>query len=197
MALLRCPVLTLFVLQTLQKYTREYLFQKFRVDYQQQQQQQSLSHHMSSGMSTHSHAPSLTHVARPILAIDTAQHGPMRRPPSLSSARNMNLGPDMRSGPIIRTAQDTSSSNMSVKSSGPGASKFLSTHLTRLGLEIITLNFGLPTRGVTCSDPSLFPGSSRQRTKKITVACNFCRCEFRLGPPADDSAILLTSCSST
>ncbi|KAF5385670.1 hypothetical protein D9757_005499 [Collybiopsis confluens] len=127
-------------METLQKYTREYLFEKFKNDYklptqqqQQQQQQHSTSRHSLSHLASHSsHLTPLGHSSRPVLAIDTAAPGSMSR---LTVPQDISVGRDIRSS-ISRNVSDS----VSVKSSGSNAE-----------------------------------GSGKQRTKKITVACNFCR----------------------
>ncbi|GLB38336.1 putative TRAFAC class TrmE-Era-EngA-EngB-Septin- like GTPase superfamily, septin GTPase family protein [Lyophyllum shimeji] len=123
-------------MDTLQKYTREYLFDKFRAEYLRQQQPQrpathlSVPHHLPQGMAL---MGSLSHGSRPILAIDTAPHQSMHRHPSLSGPRDILAG-DMRSG------QRPMPESVSTSASARGSSR-----------------------------------STKQRTKKITVACNFCR----------------------
>lgn len=87
-------------MQTLQKYTREYLFEKFR-DYHLQQRpasRPSLPHHV----------PQVQHMApisRPILAIDTAPHPVMNRHPSLTAPRDFPSS-DIRAGPTTRPIPD-------------------------------------------------------------------------------------------
>ncbi|KAL0961103.1 hypothetical protein HGRIS_006080 [Hohenbuehelia grisea] len=113
-------------METLQKYTREYLFDKFRLDFQPQPRptsRHSLHHHPLSGP-----------ISRPILAIDTQ---PVGRHPQLGMPRDMQQPHDQRGGLLPRSIPEILSSGQS-KASGS-------------------------TR------------SARQRTKKITVACNFCR----------------------
>ncbi|KAG5648411.1 hypothetical protein DXG03_004985 [Asterophora parasitica] len=104
-------------MDTLQKYTREYLFEKFRTEYRQQRPPAHLP-------VPHHHHPQ---------AIDTAPHQAMHRHPPLSGPRDI-LAADIRSGQ--RPMPDTMGS-----SSARGSSS----------------------------------RSTKQRTKKITVACNFCR----------------------
>ncbi|KAH7906015.1 hypothetical protein BJ138DRAFT_1016865 [Hygrophoropsis aurantiaca] len=112
---------------TLQKYTREYLFEKFRSDYLAQhhlpnQQQHSLLHPQAQGLVPRTQLLSLS---RPVLSIETA---PSNRHPSLSAPPA-----DLRAIAVTRPPLDPPA-----KSSSSGR-------------------------------------SSKQRTKKITVACNFCR----------------------
>ncbi|KAF8231734.1 hypothetical protein L208DRAFT_1275368 [Tricholoma matsutake] len=121
-------------METLQKYTRDYLFDKFRNEYVHLQQRpssrHSISHHISQGVSQIGPIP---HSSRPILAIDTAPHVAVHRHPSLSVPRDLYGG----AAPVTRPLSDTMTS-------------------------------GVSTRGPASR-------SNKPRTKKITVACNFCR----------------------
>ncbi|KAG6854646.1 hypothetical protein C0991_003294 [Blastosporella zonata] len=120
-------------MDTLQKYTREYLFDKFRIEYHRQQRPSShlsVPHHHAQGMA---HMGNLPHGTRPILAIDTAPHPAMHRHPTLSGPRDILTGE-------IRSGQRPMADSMAGSGSARGSSR-----------------------------------SARQRTKKITVACNFCR----------------------
>lgn len=127
-------------METLQKYTREYLFDKFKdLTYQQQRptSRHSLPHprHLSQGL----HLGRLPHSSRPILAIDTASShaSAVTRHPSLHIPREL-AGADYRVAPVpSRPIPDTLSSSISSKNAGSR--------------------------------------STKQRSKKITVACNFCR----------------------
>ncbi|KAG6830713.1 hypothetical protein H0H87_007300 [Tephrocybe sp. NHM501043] len=79
-------------MDTLQKYTREYLFDKFRIEYHRQQRPSShlsVPNHHTQGMS---HMGSLSHGTRPILAIDTAPHQAIHRHPPLSGPRDILSG---------------------------------------------------------------------------------------------------------
>ncbi|PPR04093.1 hypothetical protein CVT24_010666 [Panaeolus cyanescens] len=58
-------------METLQKYTREYLFEKFRIEYANLHPRPSSRHSISH--LSHMAQP-MTHTSRPILAIDTAPH---------------------------------------------------------------------------------------------------------------------------
>ncbi|KAF9077737.1 hypothetical protein BDP27DRAFT_1379480 [Rhodocollybia butyracea] len=116
-------------METLQKYTREYLFEKFRNDYKLAPQQHPNSRHSLSQLASQPHLAPIGHPPRPVLAIDTAPN----RHNAVPNPRAMSIGRDIRSAPISRNVSD----NVSVKSSGSR--------------------------------------STRQRSKKITVACNFCR----------------------
>ncbi|KAG5636184.1 hypothetical protein H0H81_008890 [Sphagnurus paluster] len=121
-------------MDTLQKYTREYLFDKFRNEYLRQQRpgsHLSVPHHHPQAMA-HMGSGSLSHNSRPILAIDTAPHQAMHRHQTLSGPRDI-LGEEIRSG--------QRSHPMPASASARGSSS----------------------------------RSTKQRTKKITVACNFCR----------------------
>ncbi|KIJ62639.1 hypothetical protein HYDPIDRAFT_94135 [Hydnomerulius pinastri MD-312] len=128
-------------METLQKYTREYLFDKFRTEYliQHHPVNHSLhSHQMQQGMAPRSQLPALSHAPRPVLSIETSSGHASVRHPSLSISRDgVPPGTDMRALPISRPMPD-----------GPNTS----------------LNHGKSAGR-----------SSKQRTKKITVACNFCR----------------------
>ncbi|KAJ6477395.1 GTP binding protein [Mycena vitilis] len=119
-------------MKTLQKYTREYLFDKFRIECLPQRA--TSSRHLPP----HPQLPPLPppHSSRPILAIDTAPRAPMHRSAPHTTPREIALGGDAHSAPVARN--DPMSS-------------------------------GFSSRG------SAAPGSARQRSKKITVACNFCR----------------------
>lgn len=139
-------------MQTLQKYTREYLFDKFRAEYHQQRpsSRHSAPHHGPQGMS---HLASLPHNSRPILAIDTAPHQALPRHPGLGGHRDIHG--DMHSAPITRSLPDSMGSSASARGSSSS--------------EAVILYSNLPS--------SWLLGSVKQRTKKITVACNFCRCK--------------------
>ncbi|KAJ6508739.1 GTP binding protein [Mycena sanguinolenta] len=120
-------------MNTLQKYTREYLFDKFRIECLPQRP--SSRHIALHPQLVPPHLTSLSHSSRPILAIDTQapRSAPMQR--SATSAhppREIAIG---SSTPVSRT--DPMSSGFSNRGSAPN--------------------------------------SARQRSKKITVACNFCR----------------------
>ncbi|TFK40803.1 GTP binding protein [Crucibulum laeve] len=118
-------------METLQKYTREYLFDKFRVEYNPQPRPSS--RHSISHLS---HMGPIPQHSRPILAIDTAPHSVVHRHPSLSVPRDMLSG-DPRSATATRPPSDSMPNSGSAKT--PGAR------------------------------------TNKQRSKKITVACNFCR----------------------
>lgn len=103
--------------QTLQKYTRDYLFDKFRNEYIHLQQppssRHSIPHHVSQGVSQIGPVP---HSSRPILAIDTAPHGGAHRHPPISVPRDMYGG----SGPVTRPLSDSMASGGSTR--GPTSS---------------------------------------------------------------------------
>ncbi|KAJ3716849.1 GTP binding protein [Lentinula raphanica] len=101
-------------METLQKYTREYLFEKFRADYKlpphQQQPLPSSRHSLAHISSTHSRIPSFGQPSRPVLAIDTAPN----RPNVLPAPQAMSIGRDVQTAPMSRNVSD----NVSVKSNG-------------------------------------------------------------------------------
>ncbi|KAI0057819.1 hypothetical protein BV25DRAFT_1830736 [Artomyces pyxidatus] len=122
-------------MQTLQKYTREYLFDKFRVEFIMQQRpnsRDSIASHLLQNS-----GPSQLQIvsSRPVHTIDAPpSHGKMSRHPSVSVSRQMPLG-DGHAPPAPPALSDSGQENAKVSSSK----------------------------------------SNRQRAKKITVACNFCR----------------------
>ncbi|KAI6147194.1 hypothetical protein BKA82DRAFT_4150613 [Pisolithus tinctorius] len=135
---LRCAIF--HHMETLQKYTREYLFEKFRAEYLAQHHPPNHLLHTQSNIVPRSQLP-LNHPLRPALSIETSppNHGGAAvRHTSLSISRDgVPPGTDMRPLPISRPLSDgINSSHNNVK---------------------------------------VAPRSSKQRTKKITVACNFCR----------------------
>lgn len=82
-------------MDTLQKYTKEYLFDKFRAEYLNQHHQRMPAapihslHPSQQGMLSRSHLPPLT-ISRPVLAIDTIHHTtPTRHVPPPMSARDL------------------------------------------------------------------------------------------------------------
>ena len=108
----------MFSIQTLQKYTRDYLFDKFRNEYIHLQQRpssrHSIPHHVPQGVSQIGPIP---HSSRPILAIDTAPHpAAVHRHPSLSVPRDLYGGP----GPVTRPLSDTMTPGVSTR--GPASS---------------------------------------------------------------------------
>ncbi|KAF8558243.1 hypothetical protein OG21DRAFT_1474968 [Imleria badia] len=129
-------------METLQKYTREYLFDKFRNEYLIQHHPANHplhTHQMQQNMVPRTQLAALSHTPRPILSIETCGHGAVRNP--MSIPRDVPPGTDARAMPISRTMGD-----------GPTVP---------------------PNHVKTTGTRSL--GSSKLRTKKITVACNFCR----------------------
>ncbi|KAI6129997.1 hypothetical protein EDD17DRAFT_1774194 [Pisolithus thermaeus] len=124
-------------METLQKYTREYLFEKFRAEYLAQHHPSNHHLHTQPNIVPRPQLPP-SHSIRPALNIETSpSHGAALRQ-SLSISRDgVPPGTDMRPLPISRPLPDgINSSHNNVK---------------------------------------VAPRSSKQRTKKITVACNFCR----------------------
>ncbi|KAH9480403.1 Septin-like protein spn3 [Psilocybe cubensis] len=94
-------------METLQRYTRLYLFEKFRSEYTLQR---PTSRH-SSNISHLSHIPTMQHTSRPILAIDTAPQ-PLahprsitvqQQPPQQQQQRHDGYPGDVRSAPPPRT----------------------------------------------------------------------------------------------
>ncbi|KAK2465321.1 hypothetical protein APHAL10511_002675 [Amanita phalloides] len=119
-------------METLQKYTRDYLFEKFRADVAAQRP--SSRHSLPRQVAQPIHLGPITHPTRPILAIDTAPLPTVHRHPPIVPHREVMPG---------------------------------ETHaISRLPIE--PLSSASPGKSST-------PRSSRPRTKKITVACNFCR----------------------
>ncbi|KAK0202009.1 GTP binding protein [Desarmillaria ectypa] len=117
-------------METLQTYTRDYLFDKFKLEYLQTSRP-SLSRHLVQNQGIPRTSGAIP--SRPVLAIDTAgPHNSISRHHSLSVSRDASASAarDMRSVPLT---------DISVSAS---------------------------TKGLT---------KAKQRTKKITVACNFCR----------------------
>ncbi|KAG9315715.1 hypothetical protein JVU11DRAFT_3362 [Chiua virens] len=126
-------------METLQKYTREYLFDKFRNEYLIQHHSANHplhAHQIQQNMLPRTQPAALSLTPRPILSIETCGHGAVRHP-SLSIPRDVPPGADARAMPISRTMGD-----------GPVVPP---NHVKTTGR------------------------SAKQRTKKITVACNFCR----------------------
>ncbi|KAJ6559154.1 GTP binding protein [Mycena vulgaris] len=124
-------------MKTLQKYTREYLFDKFRIEClpQRPSSRHLPPHHPQVPQP---HLISMSHSSRPILAIDTApRSAPIQRSASHSTPREISIGGDIHSHSAPLTRNEPMSSGFSSRGSGPG--------------------------------------SAKQRSKKITVACNFCR----------------------
>ncbi|KZT73719.1 hypothetical protein DAEQUDRAFT_721168 [Daedalea quercina L-15889] len=129
-------------MQTLQKYTREYLFQKYRAE-----TQPPLPHSISTRVphapvAMPTRLPALSHASRPILAIDTT--------PSHAAAKGQPL--PARPATISLNGDATSRSAGSPQPRVPS---------------------GVPSEGSPGTATS--SRSQRLRTKKITVACNFCR----------------------
>lgn len=103
-------ILLLTIQQTLQKYTRDYLFDKFRVDYLRQKRPSPRHHpihHHPQPLPPH--VGPLSHGSRPILAIDTAPHQSMHRhpPPPMSAASRDMLGGDHLRSATVRPMSDS------------------------------------------------------------------------------------------
>ncbi|CAA7261592.1 unnamed protein product [Cyclocybe aegerita] len=123
-------------MDTLQQYTRQYLFEKFRVDYTHHQRpssRQTISHLSHMGSISQQQQQ---HSSRPILAIDTQ---PTHRQPI----------------PVQQQHRDVY----------PGDVRHSNNSAPRPSLQDTASSAG----GTSKQRPS------KQRTKKITVACNFCR----------------------
>ncbi|KDR82808.1 hypothetical protein GALMADRAFT_238363 [Galerina marginata CBS 339.88] len=116
-------------METLQRYTQVYLFEKFRLDYNNhhQQQQQPSSRHSISHLS---HIP----MSRPILAIDTAPPPPAHRHPIPVQQRHDVYPGDVRNASRMPDPTPVSGTSRAAQ-----------------------------------------PRPNKPRSKKITVACNFCR----------------------
>ncbi|KAH7885219.1 hypothetical protein F5I97DRAFT_1811080 [Phlebopus sp. FC_14] len=128
-------------METLQKYTRDYLFDRFRTEFliQHHSANQSLhSHQVQQGMITRPQLSALSHAPHPALSIETSSGHGSARHPSLSISRDVPPGADIRTLPMSRGMGDgaNNASHNNTKSAGR---------------------------------------SAKQRAKKITVACNFCR----------------------
>ena len=120
-------------METLQKYTREYLFDKFRADYLIQHHQrlstshQSL-HHVPGGIVSRQ-LPPLPNVSRPVLAIETTPppSATSTRPPSNPVSREVALGREIHTNPSARVAHPDpppSNSSSRVSPSAPSQSSF-------------------------------------------------------------------------
>ncbi|TFK52436.1 hypothetical protein OE88DRAFT_1807342 [Heliocybe sulcata] len=139
-------------MQTLHKYTKEYLLGKFMENYQPQ-----VTYHSLQQISLPPPArppPSLLQASRPVLAIDTApnqaaaiRHASLALPPPTADGRRSPLrGPE------------SVMSNGSTKTPSNGTSQYftIASFVTQLPGDAMRT-------------------SQKQRPKKITVACNFCR----------------------
>jgi Septin len=126
-------------METLQKYTREYLFDKFRAEYLSQHHQRlpvshhSL-HHISQSIVSRPQLPPPPSTSRPVLAIDTApSHSAPNRLPPLSVSREVAIGREIHSVPPVRgphpDAMSTSTSAR-VSPSAPSQSLFLQLTLS-------------------------------------------------------------------
>ncbi|KAI0259802.1 hypothetical protein BC834DRAFT_926130 [Gloeopeniophorella convolvens] len=128
---------------TLQKYTREYLYDKFRVEYMMQ-------HHPGEAHALQTNGQLQPLSSRPILTIDA--------PPLHANICPwwMPMGPPLARRCPIRAKKTTEHLQVSVllwRVSGPPCD----VHRVLIGM------------------PTILAEANRQRAKKITVACNFCR----------------------
>lgn len=95
-------------METLQKYTKEYLFDKFRAGYLHRHHQQIPAshhsvHHLPQGIVSGPHLPPLPNISRPTLAIDTApSHTAAHRHSSHPVSRDATIGRGMQSVPPTR-----------------------------------------------------------------------------------------------
>ena len=113
---------------TLQKYTREYLFDRFRVEYHAQHPHQSSSHHsLHQGIVSRSQLPPLSITTRPTLAIDTASpHAADARHSALHMPRDMTLDRPIHSAPPVHSGYpEPGSSNTSARVSPAVPSELL------------------------------------------------------------------------
>ncbi|KAH8104771.1 hypothetical protein BXZ70DRAFT_614891 [Cristinia sonorae] len=124
-------------METLQKYTREYLFERFRAEFHPDSIIPPPSRHQLLPPPAH-RMPALPQASRPILAIDTAPRTASSRHPSLSVPRSTMNGESSTSTASVSAQPMSVLSDLSPKTASSSKSQ-------------------------------------RQRTKKITVACNFCR----------------------
>ncbi|KAF9450587.1 hypothetical protein P691DRAFT_758092 [Macrolepiota fuliginosa MF-IS2] len=196
-------------METLQKYTREYLFEKFRSDYIQLQQQQRppsrhSSHphphtahphthphphahsphaisHLTHPLQPHGHMGGLApHPARPILAIDT-QPPPQHPPPPQGLHHPQpglpSIGRHPQSVSIPTSSRDMLSGPSDVRTPGSGSS----ARAGGLGSSGIAASGDSPVASASGSGrtgsgrPGQLNTTNKTRSKKITVACNFCR----------------------
>ena len=114
---------------TLQKYTREYLFDRFRAEYHAQHHSSSHHslHHIQQGIVSRSQLPPLPITARPTLAIDTASpHATDARHSALHMPRDMALDRQIHSAPPVHGGYpEPGSSNTSTRVSPTAPSKLL------------------------------------------------------------------------
>jgi hypothetical protein len=113
-------------METLQKYTKEYLFDKFKGEYLNQHHQRlSMSHHslphIPQGIVPRS-LPPLPNTSRPVLAIDTAPPppAPIRRP-THSVSREVPVARDVHPAPPARSTHADSVSTTASARVSPSA----------------------------------------------------------------------------
>ena len=115
-------------METLQKYTREYLFDKFRAEYLNQHHQRLSAshhslHHIPQSIASRSQLPPLPNTSRPVLAIDTASpHPAPNRHPPPSVPREAAAGREIHSAPTVRGANPESMSTSTSTRVSPTAS---------------------------------------------------------------------------
>ncbi|KAI0648118.1 hypothetical protein C8Q79DRAFT_1008469 [Trametes meyenii] len=173
-------------METLQKYTREYLFEKFKTEVQPPP---PVGVRASQPAAVNRLPP--MRGSRPILAIDTApSHANANGHPPLSVPRSaVTVNGEPLSAPVMAATalQELSPKTAaSASQSHPIISARLKGGRGRMALLVsawlpLPLLLLLPPSGPRSGNPlahaarSAPTGSQRQRAKKITVACNFCR----------------------
>ena len=128
-------------METLQKYTKEYLFDKFRAEYLNQHHQRlaiphhSL-HHIPQTIASRSQLPPPPNTSRPVLAIDTAPpHSAPNHHPALSVSREVVIGREIHSGPPVRGAHPdamSTSTSARLSPSAPSQSSFLQLNFSSI-----------------------------------------------------------------
>ncbi|KAI0670848.1 hypothetical protein C8Q78DRAFT_1069577 [Trametes maxima] len=162
-------------METLQKYTREYLFEKFKTEVQPPP---PVGVRASQPAAVNRLPP--MRGSRPILAIDTApSHANTNGHPPLSVPRSaVTVNGEPLSAPVMAATTMQDLSPKTAASASQSHPIFLSarlkggTGLFEFCVAAVRLWVREPLADVARSAPT---GSQRQRAKKITVACNFCR----------------------
>ncbi|KIM43223.1 hypothetical protein M413DRAFT_444033 [Hebeloma cylindrosporum] len=138
-------------MDTLRRYTQMYLFEKFRQEYSHHQRPSS--RHSISHLS---HMPAtMSHPSRPILAIDTA--------PLQATHRHTTSIP-------VQQQQQQQQQLQQQQQQQQLRDAYLDVRNTSAPRPMQE-----PTPNNSTSRAAAAPRMNRQRTKKITVACNFCR----------------------
>ncbi|KAH9936384.1 uncharacterized protein B0H18DRAFT_926431 [Fomitopsis serialis] len=168
-------------MQTLQKYTREYLFQKFRAETQPPLPHPIPTRAPHAPVAMPPRLPALSHASRPILAIDTTpSHAATKGQPHPARPATISLNGDAASRSAGSPQPRVPSGVPSEGSPGTTNSSSQSSFLSARGREtscrrIWPLRSSKGILGCYADHSYLHIGSQRLRTKKITVACNFCR----------------------